>query len=131
MEAILGSDTLRGLAATATIHVHPYVIAGYASLIVNALNLTPIGRTDGGRVSLALFGRSGAQVVGFITAFSLLFGGIFNSDAMLLYFAFVIFFQFELEVPLRNEADDIDFGRAVLAITSTVLVLLTIIPMDK
>lgn len=131
VEAILGSDTLRGLAATATIHVHPYVIAGYASLIVNALNLTPIGRTDGGRVSLALFGRSGAQVVGFITAFSLLFGGIFNSDAMLLYFAFVIFFQFELEVPLRNEADDIDFGRAVLAITSTVLVLLTIIPMDK
>lgn len=131
VEGFLGPNTLTGVAnpTETTIHVHPFVIAGYASLITNALNLTPYGRTDGGRVSLALFGRGGAQFVGILTLITLFTAGIFSSDSLLLYFAFILFYQNELEIPLRNEVDDVDFSKVLLATLSGVLVLLTIIPM--
>jgi len=126
VEGILGKDAY---AATAVVHAHPLTVAGYASLVVNALNLAPFGRTDGGRVALALFGRSGAQLLSFLTDVFLFLGGITKSDTMLLYFSFVAFFQSELEIPLRNEVDEVDFGRSLLAIASGVLVLLTITPL--
>lgn len=130
IEAFLGENTLTNVVdPSATIHVHPFVIAGYTALFTNALNLTPFGRTDGGRISLALFGRSGAQLVGLITLTSLFLVGIIASDAILLYFAFILFFQSELEIPLRNEVDEVDFGRILLVTLSGVLVLLTILPM--
>ena len=130
IEAFLGENTLTNVVdPSATIHVHPFVIAGYTALFTNALNLTPFGRTDGGRISLALFGRSGAQVVGLITLTSLFLVGIIASDAILLYFAFILFFQSELEIPMRNEVDEVDFGRILLVTLSGVLVLLTILPM--
>ena len=131
VEAVLGEQTLTGVVnpATTTIHVHPFVIAGYASLLTNALNLTPFGRTDGGRISMALFGRSGAQLVGLLTLFSLFITGIFQGDALLLYFAFILFYQNELEIPLKNEVDEVDFSRVLLATFGGVLTLLTIIPM--
>lgn len=131
IESVLGATTLTGVPnpAEATMHIHPLVVAGYSSLLVNAFNLTPFGRTDGGRVALSLFGRSGAQLVGLLTLLSLFVGGILTSDAMLLYFAFILFYQNELEIPMRNEVDDVDFSRVLIATVSGVLVLLTIIPM--
>lgn len=131
IEGILGQNTLTGIAdpVTATMHVHPYVIAGICGLLVNAINLTPFGRTDGGRVSLALFGRSGAQLVGLITLVLLFTLGVFTSDPILFYFSFILFFQSELEIPLRNEVSDVSFPRVLLAIASGVLVLLSILPM--
>jgi len=131
IEGVLGANTLTASDPnTAVLHVHPFVIAGYAALMTNALNLTPFGRTDGGRVSLALFGRYGSWVVGFLTLLGILALGVFKNDGLLLYLAFIVFFQNELEIPIRNEADDVeDVGRILLSTVSAVLVLLTIIPM--
>ena len=85
--------------------------------------------TDGGRISLALFGRSGTQLVNLLTLISLFIGGVLGSDLLLFFFSYVIFFQSELEIPQQNEVDDMDFSRVLLATATGFLVLLTVIPM--
>ena len=138
IEYVLGDGMLSVPASTAgtaaladvNISLHPFAIAGFFGLVVNAINLVPFGRTDGGRVALALFGRSGSQAAGFFALIALFFQGIFSSDLLLFYFAFMTFFQSESEIPCRNEVDDIDFSRVLLSTFAGVLVLLSIIPMD-
>lgn len=138
IEYILGDGMLSVPASAAgaealadvNISLHPFAIAGFFGLMVNAINLVPFGRTDGGRVALALFGRSGNQAVGFFALIALFFQGIFGSDLLLFYFAFITFFQSENEIPCRNEVDDIDFSRVLLSTFAGVLVLLSLIPME-
>ena len=124
-DAALGTSAL----ADINIPLHPLTIAGYFGLMINAVNLLPLGRTDGGRISLALFGRSGTQLVNLIAFTGLFFAGLTGSDLLLLFFSYVIFFQGELEIPQRNEVDDMDFSRVLLATVTGVLTLLTLIPM--
>jgi hypothetical protein len=78
---------------------------------------------------MALFGRSGCQAVTFGSLATLFVLGISQSDLLLFYFAFIIFFQSELEIPMRNEVDDVDFSRVVLATFAGFLTLLSLIPM--
>lgn len=124
-DAALGTKAL----ADINIPLHPFTVAGYFGLMTNAINLLPVGRTDGGRISLALFGRSGTQLVNLLTLISLFIGGVLGSDLLLFFFSYVIFFQSELEIPQQNEVDDMDFSRVLLATATGFLVLLTVIPM--
>ena len=78
---------------------------------------------------MALFGRSGCQAVTFAALASLFILGITQSDLLLLYFAFIAFFQSELEIPMRNEVDDVGFSRVILASFAGFIMLLTLIPM--
>jgi len=122
------AEAAQALAST-LIALHPLAVAGFISLVVNALALVPAGRTDGGRLSLAIFGRSGSQGITFISLASLFILGI-QSDLTLFYFAFIVFCQSELEIPMRNEIDDVDFSRVVVALFAGFLMLLTLIPMS-
>ena len=155
--------------ASTLIPLHPLAVAGYFSLLVNALAMIPVGSkygtglllimlhfryfissytltpldlqlffddyslmmpgTDGGRVSMALFGRSGSQVVTFLSLAFMFVLGLSQSDLLLFYFGFVVFFQSELEIPCRNEVDDVGFSRVLLASFAYFLMLLTLIPM--
>lgn len=47
--------------------VHPLAIVGITGVIVNALNLMPIGSLDGGRIAMSTFGRKGGGVLGTVT----------------------------------------------------------------
>lgn len=124
-DAALGSRALNDI----NIPLHPLVIAGYFGMMINAANLLPTGRTDGGRIATSLFGRSGTQLVSLITFIGMFLLGLSGSDLILFYFSYVVFFQSELEIPQRNEVDDMDFSRVLLATATGVLVLLTLIPM--
>lgn len=124
-DAALGTKALQEI----NIPLHPFAIAGYFGMMVNAANLLPVGRTDGGRMALTLFGRSGTQLVSFLTFVGMFILGLTGSDLLLFFFSFVVFFQSELEIPQRNEVDDMDFSRVLLATATGVLVLLTLIPM--
>mmetsp|Transcript_14325 Transcript_14325/g.21139 ORF Transcript_14325/g.21139 Transcript_14325/m.21139 type:complete len:749 (+) Transcript_14325:320-2566(+) len=138
IEFILGDGVLslpeaaRGSQAVANINVqlHPVAIAGYISLVVNALSLLPIGVTDGGRMSQAAFGRFGKQVIGQLVLLGSFIIGILGNDLFLFYAFFCLFFQQGTEIPQRNEVDDISFDRVLLGIAAGVLCLLTIIPMQ-
>jgi membrane-associated protease RseP (regulator of RpoE activity) len=115
--------------ASTIIPLHPLAIAGYVSLLVNALALVPVGRTDGGRISMSLFGRSGTQGVTLISLATLFVLGLSGSDLMLFYFGYVLLSQFELEIPLRNEVDDVGVAGVLLATLAGFLMILTLAPM--
>jgi membrane-associated protease RseP (regulator of RpoE activity) len=123
-EAALGTPAV----AAMTIPLHPVAVAGYISLIVNALAVLPIGTTDGGRMGLALFGRGAKLVVGNVALAALFFVGLGGADLFLFYFAFCIACQAGNEIPARNEYDKVGFSRVGVATFTYVLALLSLIP---
>ncbi|KAG7360374.1 peptidase M50 family protein [Nitzschia inconspicua] len=112
------------------ISLHPVAIAGYISLVVNALSLLPIGTTDGGRLTMALFNRLDKGAIGSLTALALLYFGLFGSDLFLFYFSFVIAFQTGNEVPARNEEDPVSFSRVIVAIIAYALAFVSLVPIQ-
>lgn len=115
--------------AQATLAVHPLVIVGYTGLIINALNLLPIGRLDGGRIIQALYGR---VVGGRATAITILLQGftsILGNSPLLLFWGLVcIFLQRESDFPCLNEVLEPDNSRTVLGLAIIAFALLVIIP---
>jgi len=112
------------------IPLHPLAIAGFTSLLVNALALLPIGTSDGGRLTMALFDRAEKMSIGTLTLAVLLYAGLFGSDMFLFYFSFCLAFQTGNEVPSRNEQDSVDFSRVIVAIVCYGLVILTLVPIQ-
>ena len=66
-----------------------------------------------------------------LTIFFLLAIGFFGYDDSNLFLCYIIYAywtQRENEIPCRNEIDDVDFGRVLVAIASTMLVILALTP---
>ena len=117
----------------AVIKLHPFAIAGFVGLVSNALSLLPIGNTDsGGRICLSFFGRSFTRVTQGTTLLILVVTGLCGSDMtnlLLCYAVYCQFFQKENEIPMRNEVDELDPARGLVAIVCAVFVLLTVTPL--
>lgn len=116
----------------AFVALHPFALSGWIGCIINALALLPLGHTDGGRISLAMFGRRGAFVIKLFTLFLIIFAGLIGMDDMSIFLPYAIFvaiYQRDLESPIRNEVDELDFSRGFLGISSAILVGLILIPM--
>ena len=124
-------DSAQGaqMLASTVIPLHPFAIAGFVSLLVNALALVPVGRTDGGRIAMSLFGRSGSQAITLVSLTALFVLGLSGSDLMLFYFGFVVLGQSELEIPMRNEVDDVGVLGILLSSLAGFLMILTLVPM--
>jgi hypothetical protein len=79
-----------------------------------------------------MFGRRGAFVVKLFTTVLLCVAGLFGLDDMNIFLTYVLFatiWQRELETPARNEVDELDFPRGLLAIFAAIFVGLVLIPM--
>jgi membrane-associated protease RseP (regulator of RpoE activity) len=115
------------------ISLHPYAIAGFCGLLINAVSLLPLGATDGGRLSLALFGRQGHSVVGGAMWLALLISSFTLADPQgdLLVTAWVLYnvVESDQEIPSRNEVDKVNIFRSFLAFALWFLAVLTVIPM--
>jgi hypothetical protein len=166
VEFFLGKGTLFSgvdLPVEAVLPLHPFAIAGYVGLFVNALALLPIGSklfsvsnllsamdgvssntfivlhfflvyctdTDGGRISLAMFGRRGTYLLSTFTSVVLCLVGLFGWDEsriFLTYTLFTLIWQRELETPARNEVEELDLARGALGILAALFVGLTLVP---
>ncbi|KAL7571373.1 hypothetical protein ACA910_007684 [Epithemia clementina (nom. ined.)] len=115
------------------IPLHPMAMAGYVGLLINALELLPSGATDGGRLTLAVFGRGGhALITSLVWVFLLLSTFLFDRSAALLsVFCLYGITQADIELPCRDEVTPISGGRVVLAFVFWFLAFLIVVPMSN
>ena len=125
-----GDGILLNQDPTTQVPLHPVAIGGFIGLIIHALDLVPIGSTDGGRMSQAVLGRVWHLTFSSLV-FLVLFITSFTSDSnILLGFLFIYSFtQRDMEIPCRNEIDKADLSRAVAALVSWLLAALILVPL--
>lgn len=132
IDYLLGDGVLNTPDESQLIKLHPFAISGFSGLVLNALSLVPIGNTDGGRICTAFFGRSFSKVVQGTAILLLVLAGFFGADkpnTLLCYAIFCQCFASELEIPCRNEVDELDSLRGLVAIGMSLIVVLTLIPL--
>jgi hypothetical protein len=79
-------------------------------------------------VALAIFGRGGKPIIGFLVFFAMLVAGVLGSDLLLFYFTFCLSFQAGNEIPARNEADRLDLPRCFAGGLLVLIAFLAIVP---
>ena len=113
--------------------LHPFFIAGYCGLLTTAAEMLPLGATDGGRISLALFGRPGHSIIGGLTWLALLLASfsLTEQQQQLLVVAWFVnnITQNDMEIPCRDETDTVNLPRVGLAFVLWFFAVLTLVPM--
>jgi hypothetical protein len=114
------------------VSMHPLAIAGFTSLVINAVALLPLGSTDGGRLSQAIFGRFGHITISSFVWLALLATTftVQNSDILIGAWAINNIIQNDCEIPCRDETEDVNFPRVLAAITLWVATILTLTPLN-
>lgn len=127
-----GDGYITAMDPTTPFPLHPFAIAGYVGLLINAADMLPLGATDGGRLSMTIFGRRGHSLIGGLTWFSLLVTSFTLEDqqASLLITAWATnnIFQNDMEIPCRDESDNPSLGRMTAAFALWFLAALVITP---
>jgi membrane-associated protease RseP (regulator of RpoE activity) len=111
--------------------LHPVAIAGFLGMLINALDLLPIGSTDGGRMSQAALGRVWHLTFSSVVFFVLFFA-TFVSDAQDIFLGYLFlssFTQRDLEIPCRNEVDKVELPRVIAAVISWGIAALVLVPL--
>ncbi|KAI3836872.1 hypothetical protein MKW98_005205 [Papaver atlanticum] len=109
------------------ISINPLVIWAWAGLLINAINSIPAGELDGGRVSLALWGRKASNRLTGVSIALLGLSSLFNNVSF--YWVVLIFFlQRGPIAPLSEEISDPDNKFIGLGITVLTLGLLVCLP---
>lgn len=125
-----GDGILLNQDAATQVPLHPIAIGGFLGLIIHALDLVPVGSTDGGRMSQAILGRVWHLTFSSVV-FLVLFISSFTSDSgILLGYLFIYSFtQRDMEIPCRNEVDKVELPRAVAALVTWLLAALILVPL--
>lgn len=90
--------------ATSLTPVHPYVVIGMTGVLINAYNMLPIGRLDGGRVAMAITGRQAAGSISLAALVSQGFALLSNASPVLLaWLLFVVFLQRGVDLPPEDD----------------------------
>ena len=105
--------------------LHPVAWAGWAGLLVTALNLIPAGQLDGGHIVNVLFGRRAAKLWPFIVT-GLIFLGIVWTGWWL--WALLIYFLGRTYVQPYDSITPLDGRRKALAVSGLLLFVLVFIP---
>lgn len=83
-------------------------------------------------MSLSLFGRSVSRVVRSGTIGLIVFASFFGGETvnlLLFYTIYAQIWQRDSEIPCKNEVENVDNVRAVVALATGLLVALSVIPM--
>jgi membrane-associated protease RseP (regulator of RpoE activity) len=112
----------------ATVDLHPLVVVGWLGLLINAINLMPAGRLDGGRVVQAIYGRKIANRTTVATLIVLGLVSLVNPLA-LYWVILILVLQRTLERPSLEEISEPDDTRAALALLALFLMVATLLPL--
>ena len=128
-----GDGILLGQEVGTAVPLHPVAIAGLVGLMIQSLDVIPIGSTDGGRMSQSLLGRSGHLVFSGFIYFGLIVYVIFNPDhrdLFLTYLLFAGFAQKDMEVPCRDEVKELGISQAAASLLVWSIAILTLVPLS-
>ena len=118
-------------ALSAYIPLHPFAIAGFVGLLMNALELLPLGATDGGRLALSVLGRRGHAILSGLVWLVLIVSSLVvpRADALVGAWAVYSACHMDGELPCRDEVTPLDPVRAVAAFAVWFVALLIMVPM--
>ncbi len=106
--------------------LHPMAFAGWAGMLVTALNLLPAGQLDGGHVIFGLLGkRWGQRVTYAVIGVLLLFGFVWDGWWI---WALLIFFLAGRHAPILNEVTPLGPRQRMLGIITLILFILLFTP---
>ena len=105
--------------------MHPVAFAGWAGLLVTALNLIPAGQLDGGHVLFVLFGKRAVRLVPFIMI-TLAILGFFWSGWWL--WLIIIFWLGRVYLEPLDQITPLDPVRKAVAFLGLVIFLLLFSP---
>mmetsp|Transcript_32013 Transcript_32013/g.80858 ORF Transcript_32013/g.80858 Transcript_32013/m.80858 type:complete len:477 (+) Transcript_32013:188-1618(+) len=115
------------LDSTEQVQLSPLVIAGWAGLVINALNCIPIGDLDGGRIAFGIWGRRAAGALQVLTTLVLGLGGII--DTLALYWVlFALFIQRGPIVPQEEELSEPEGAAVQVGVVFLALSLMILLP---
>ncbi|MCL7030389.1 hypothetical protein MKW94_019328 [Papaver nudicaule] len=109
------------------ISVNPLVIWAWAGLLINAINSIPGGELDGGRISMALWGRKASNRLTGVSIALLGLSSLFN-DVSFYWVLLIFFLQRGPIAPLSDELSDPDNKFIGLGVTVLTLGLLVLLP---
>lgn len=109
------------------VFISPVALAGWAGLLVTALNLIPVGQLDGGHVLYSLVGQRARILTGPIIGILVLLG-IFFWQGWLLWAALIFFFGRAHPEPL-DDVTGLDTSRKLVAVAVLLVFVLTFAPL--
>ena len=107
------------------VFIHPVAFAGWAGVLVTALNLIPAGTLDGGHVIYSLFGDKAKKAFPFIIALLVLLG--FNWNGWWLW-AVLLFWLGRVNAEPLDQITTLDPGRQAIAALVIIIFLLVFMP---
>jgi membrane-associated protease RseP (regulator of RpoE activity) len=107
------------------VFIHPVAFAGWAGLLVTALNLIPAGTLDGGHVVYSLFGNQAKKAFPFILGVLAVLG-VFWSGWWL--WAVILLWLGRVHADLLDQITPLDPRRRAIAVFMLVLFVLVFIP---
>jgi len=108
------------------VFLHQVAFAGWAGLLVTALNLIPAGQLDGGHIMYALLGRKGAHIVTWLVIVALAVLS-FKWTGWLLWLALVLVFGRQQDMPL-DDLTELTVGQRAVAAAMLVVFVLVFVP---
>ncbi len=105
--------------------MHPTAFAGWAGMLVTAINLLPAGQLDGGHIMRALLGEK-QKYVSMAALLGMIFAGFFFSGWLI--FALLIMFMGTRHPPPLNDVTPLDNRRKLIGIIAIILFVICFVP---
>jgi membrane-associated protease RseP (regulator of RpoE activity) len=105
--------------------LHPVAWAGWAGLLITALNLIPAGQLDGGHILFVLIGRKARLILPFILVALIILGTVWSGWWL---WAFLIFFLGRVYAEPLDQITPLDPKRKALAIIGLIVFVLVFTP---
>jgi membrane-associated protease RseP (regulator of RpoE activity) len=107
------------------VFIDPVAFAGWAGLLVTALNLIPVGTLDGGHVVYALFGEKAGKAYPFIIGILIVLG-FFSSSWWL--WAAILYFLGRTHGQPYDQITELDASRKAIAVLMLIIFFITFAP---